>query len=180
MLEVKEISVFHDRLQALWDISLEVIDNEMVSLVGSNGAGKTTIVETICGLNKPQKGSIFFNNEAIGGLPTHEIVQLGVILTPEEKGIFPGMSVFENLELGAYNPLVRKHKHHSFELVYNLFPVLRTKEKQIAGTLSGGERSMLSIGRALMAKPKLLILDEPSLGLAPLIVKSICNKSLYC
>ena len=173
MLEVENIDVFHGDLQALWDVSLEVTDGEMVSLIGANGAGKTTIVESISGLLTPATGNIRFNGVRLDKEPAHRVVEQGVCLIPEEKGIFPGMSVLENLELGAFTPVSRKIRNDTFGFVYDLFPVLKSRRRQAAGTLSGGEQQMLAIGRALMGQPKLLMCDEPSLGLAPLIVKNI-------
>jgi len=173
MLEVNNVDVYHGDLQALWDVSLKVEEGELVSLIGANGAGKTTTVETISGLLTPASGTVIFNGVCLDKEPTHKVVALGVCLIPEEKGIFPGMSVLENLELGAFTPESRKARNETFESVYKLFPVLEERRKQVAGTLSGGEQQMLAIGRGLMAKPKLLMCDEPSLGLAPLIMKSI-------
>ncbi len=173
MLEVEKIDVFHGKLQALWGVSLEVGDGDMVSLIGANGAGKSTIVETISSLLAPASGSVKFNGLRLDREPAHRVVALGVCLIPEERGVFPGMSVMENLELGAFTPQSRKMRHETFEFVYELFPVLNARKKQAAGTLSGGEQQMLAIGRGLMGKPKLLMCDEPSLGLAPLVVKDI-------
>ncbi|OGP70083.1 MAG: ABC transporter ATP-binding protein [Deltaproteobacteria bacterium RBG_13_47_9] len=173
MLDVDHIDVYHGDLQALWKVSLQIGNGERVSLIGANGAGKTTIVESISGLLTPVDGSIRFHGVRIDRMPTHKIVELGICLVPEGKGIFPGMSVFENLELGAFIPESRKIKGKTLEFVYDLFPILQSRKNQISGTLSGGEQQMLAIGRALMSKPKLLMLDEPSLGLAPLIVKNI-------
>ncbi|MFC1890953.1 ABC transporter ATP-binding protein [Thermodesulfobacteriota bacterium] len=175
MLQVENIDVFHGNLQALWGISLDVGDGELVSLIGANGAGKSTIVETISGLLKPEAGSISFNGIRLDKEPAHRIVELGVCLIPEGKGIFPGMSVLENLEMGAFLPKNRNERDTTFEFVYNMFSVLKERKDQAAGTLSGGEQQMLAIGRALMSKPKLLMCDEPSLGIAPIIVKSIFN-----
>ena len=173
MLEVQNIDVFHGDIQALWDVSLWVSEREMVALIGANGAGKTTMVETISGLLRAKAGAITFNNVRIDKEASHKIVQLGISLVPEEKGIFPGMSVLENLELGAFPAASRKQKEETSKSVYRLFSILQSRLQQSAGTLSGGERTMLAIGRALMARPKLLVLDEPSLGLAPLVVKNI-------
>ena len=173
MLEVDRIDVFHGGLRALWGVSLEVSEGELVSLIGANGAGKSTIVESISGLNPLAAGSITFNGVSLHKEAAHRVVELGVCLIPEERGVFPGMSVFENLELGAFTPESRKLRHETFSFVYDLFPVLESRKGQKAGTLSGGEQQMLAIGRALMSKPKLLMCDEPSLGLAPIIVKNI-------
>ena len=173
MLEVKNIDVFHGDLQALWDVSLQVGEGELVCLIGGNGAGKTTIVESISGLLTPVAGSIWFEGVRLDKEPTQRVVELGISLIPEEKGIFPSMSVLENLELGAFTRESRKIRNDTFGFVYELFPILNSRKKQMAGTLSGGEQQMLAIGRALMGKPKLLMCDEPSLGLAPLIVKNI-------
>jgi branched-chain amino acid transport system ATP-binding protein len=173
MLEVEKIDVFHGKLQALWGVSLEVGDGDLVSLIGANGAGKSTIVETISSLLAPASGRVKFNGLRLDREPAHRVVALGVCLIPEERGVFPGMSVMENLELGAFTPQSRKMRHETFEFVYELFPVLNARKKQAAGTLSGGEQQMLAIGRGLMGKPKLLMCDEPSLGLAPLVVKDI-------
>ncbi|MGD9033173.1 MAG: ABC transporter ATP-binding protein [Desulfobacteraceae bacterium] len=173
MLEVNNIDVFHGDLQALWDLSLQVGEGELVCLIGGNGAGKTTIVESISGLLMPAAGSIWFDNIRLDKEPTQRVVELGISLIPEEKGIFPSMSVLENLELGAFTRQSRKKRNDTFRFVYELFPILKSRKKQMAGTLSGGEQQMLAIGRALMGKPKLLMCDEPSLGLAPLIVKNI-------
>jgi branched-chain amino acid transport system ATP-binding protein len=173
MLEIEKIDVFYGHLQALWGVSLKVGNGDLVSLVGANGAGKSTIVETVSGLNAPAAGSVTFNGVRLDKKPTHKVVALGVCLIPEERGIFPGMSVLENLELGAFTPESRKFKDQTIEFVYELFPVLGMRKKQAAGTMSGGEQQMLAIGRGLMGKPKLLMCDEPSLGLAPLVVKNI-------
>lgn len=173
MLEVEKIDVFHGHLQAIWGVSIQVGDGDLVSLVGANGAGKSTIVETISGLNTPTAGRITFNGVRLDRSPAHRVVSLGVSLIPEERGLFPGMSVLENLELGAFRPETRKIRNETFPFVYELFPILKSRSAQKAGTLSGGEQQMLAVGRALMAKPKLLMCDEPSLGLAPLVVKNI-------
>ena len=173
MLEVEKIDVFHGHLQAIWGVSIQVGDGDLVSLVGANGAGKSTIVETISGLNTLAAGRITFNGVRLDRSPAHRVVSLGVSLIPEERGLFPGMSVLENLELGAFRPETRKIRNETFPFVYELFPILKSRSAQKAGTLSGGEQQMLAVGRALMAKPKLLMCDEPSLGLAPLVVKNI-------
>lgn len=173
MLEVDNIDVYHGDLQALWNVSLKVGEGELVSLIGANGTGKTTIVESISGLLTPASGTIIFNGVRLDKEPSQRVVQLGICLVPEERGIFPGMTVLENLELGAFQKKSRKVKDETFKFVYELFPILKDRSRQVAGTLSGGEQQMLAIGRGLMSKPKLLMLDEPSLGLAPLIVKTI-------
>ena len=173
MLKVDNIDVFHSNLQALWHVTLEVNEGELVSLIGANGAGKTTIVESIAGLLPLSAGSIHFENVRLDKEPAHKIVELGICLIPEDKGIFRGMSVVENLELGAFAPESRRLRDRTFQFVFELFPLLESRKKQRAGTLSGGEQQMLAIGRALMGKPRLLMCDEPSLGLAPLVVKSI-------
>ncbi len=173
MLRVNDIDVFHSNLQALWHVTLEVNEGELVSLIGANGAGKTTIVESIAGLLPLSAGSIHFDNVRLDKEPAHRIVELGICLIPEDKGIFRGMSVIENLELGAFAPQSRRLRDQTFQFVFELFPLLESRKKQRAGTLSGGEQQMLAIGRALMGKPRLLMCDEPSLGLAPLVVKSI-------
>ncbi len=173
MLKVDQIDVYHGDLQALWGVSLEVGKGELVCLIGTNGAGKTTIVESISCLLVPAAGSIWFNEERLDNKPAHRAVQVGICLIPEDKGIFRGMSVLENLELGAFNPNSRKQRYNTFKFVYELFPLLESRRNQIAGSLSGGEQQMLAIARALMARPKLLMCDEPSLGLAPIVVKNI-------
>jgi branched-chain amino acid transport system ATP-binding protein len=173
MLEVDKIDVFYGALQALWGISLEVGDGDLVALIGANGAGKSTIVQTISSLLSPDSGSVKFNGVRLDKEPAHKVVAMGVCLIPEERGIFPGMSVMENLELGAFTPESRRVRRETFEFVYRLFPILHSRTRQAAGTLSGGEQQMLAISRGLMGKPKLLMCDEPSLGLAPIVVKDI-------
>jgi branched-chain amino acid transport system ATP-binding protein len=173
VLEVSKIDVYHGDLQALWQITLHVGEGELVSLIGANGAGKTTLVETIAGLLSPASGEIRFQGVRLDLDPAHRVVEKGVCLIPEDKGIFRGMSVLENLELGAFTPHSRKDREESFRSVFELFPILQSRKAQTAGTLSGGEQQMVAIGRALMSKPKLLMCDEPSLGLAPLVVKNI-------
>jgi branched-chain amino acid transport system ATP-binding protein len=173
MLEINNIDVYHEALQALWNVSLTVKEGELVSLIGANGAGKTTIVESISGLLTPASGTVIFNGVRLDKEPSQRVVQLGVCLVPEERGIFFGMSILENLELGAFPKKSREVKDETLKFVYELFPVLKNRSRQVAGTLSGGEQQMLAIGRGLMSKPKLLMLDEPSLGLAPILVKNI-------
>jgi len=173
MLIVDTIDVFYGGLQALWGVSLEVSEGELVSLIGANGAGKSTIVESISGLNALAAGSITFNGIRLDREPAHRVVEHGVCLIPEERGIFPGMSVFENLELGAFTRESRMHRNETLSAVYGLFPVLESRKNQKAGTMSGGEQQMLAVARALMSRPKMLMCDEPSLGLAPIVVKNI-------
>jgi branched-chain amino acid transport system ATP-binding protein len=171
MLNLEQIDVFYRELQALWGISLEVNEGEIIALIGPNGAGKTTTLNTISGLLKPVKGDIHFLGKSISKEPVNKIVEFGISQVPESGKIFAGMSVYENLELGAFIPKARKEKKQSLEWVYKIFPRLSERQNQQAGTLSGGERQMLAIGRALMSKPRLLMLDEPSFGLAPILVE---------
>jgi branched-chain amino acid transport system ATP-binding protein len=170
MLSIDKIDVFYKELQALWGITLEVNEGEIVALVGPNGAGKTTTLNTISGLLKPASGDIRFLDKSLRKDPPNKIVEFGISQVPEGGKVFTGMSVYENLELGAYVPKARKMKKQCLEQVYEIFPRLAERPNQLAGTLSGGERQMLAIGRALMSSPKLLMLDEPSFGLAPILV----------
>lgn len=173
MLEIREVDTFYGDLQALWGISLKVKEGEFVSLIGPNGAGKTTTLRSISGLLKPTSGSITFMGHDLGKEAPDKIVDLGISQVPEGGSVFASMSVIENLELGAFIPRARKDKNQTLEQVFEIFPRLEERKDQRAGTLSGGERQMLAIGRALMSKPKLLMLDEPSFGLAPILVESI-------
>jgi len=173
MLEISKIDVYYGDLQALWDVSLTLGDGEIVALIGSNGAGKSTTLRTVSGLLKPRSGSINYNGIRLDKLPAHSIVELGISMVPEGRRLFPEMSVLENLEVGAFFSQARKAKDKTINQVYQIFPVLKDRASQTAGTLSGGEQQMLAIGRALMSQPKLLLLDEMSLGLAPLLVHSL-------
>ena len=173
MLEVKKISVFRGRLQTLWDVSIEVKKGEVVAIIGANGAGKTTLLSTIAGLLQPSSGTILFQGREINGLPPHHIVGLGTSYVPEDRKLFPHMKVRENLNLGAYSSRARARRREALELVYQLFPVLKERENQLVMTLSGGEQKMLAVARGLMSNPDLLILDEPSQGLAPKVTMEI-------
>lgn len=173
MLNIKNINVFYKDLQALWDVSLVVNEGEFVALVGPNGAGKTTILRTISGLLRPASGQIRFGDTQLEKATPYRIVESGISQVPETGKIFSGMSVLENLELGAFVHRARKEKDESLRRVYEFFPRLEERKDQQAGTLSGGERQMLAIGRALMSQPKLLMLDEPSFGLAPILVENM-------
>jgi len=173
MLEVEEIDAYYGDLQALWGTSMRVNEGELVALIGPNGAGKTTTLRVITGLLKPASGCIRLHGHPLGKEAAHKIVELGISQVPEGGRIFTGMSVLENLELGAFVPKARRVKDQSLKWVYEIFPRLEERKHQRAGTLSGGERQMLAIGRALMARPRLLLLDEPSFGLAPLLVEHI-------
>jgi branched-chain amino acid transport system ATP-binding protein len=173
MLEIKGLQVNYGVIPALKDISFSVQKGEIVSLIGSNGSGKTTILNAISGLVKASKGSIFFCGNEITGKPVYDIVKMGICQVPEGRGIFPDLTVLENLNLGAYLRKDKEAVKNDRNGIYELFSRLKEREKQNAGTLSGGEQQMLAIGRALMARPKLLLLDEPSMGLAPLLVEDI-------
>lgn len=173
MLKIDNINVYYGSIHALKGVSLEVNEGEIVTLIGANGAGKSTLLKTLSGLLKPKEGSISYFNSSIAGKPAQDIVKAGISHVPEGRRVFAEMSVEENIELGAF---LRKDKagiQEDFQKVYKIFPRLLERRKQSAGTLSGGEQQMLAMGRAIMARPKLLLLDEPSMGLAPLMVKTI-------
>ncbi|CAM5196653.1 Amino acid/amide ABC transporter ATP-binding protein 2 (HAAT family) OS=Ureibacillus acetophenoni OX=614649 GN=SAMN05877842_105117 PE=3 SV=1 [Ureibacillus acetophenoni] len=173
MLKVNNIDVFYGNIHALKDVSLEVNEGEIVTLIGANGAGKSTLLKTLSGLLKPKKGTISYGSDQIAGKPAQLIVKNGISHVPEGRRVFANMTVEENLELGAFLRKDRDGIKKDMANVFELFPRLNERRKQLSGTLSGGEQQMLAMGRALMAKPKLLLLDEPSMGLAPLIVKQI-------
>jgi len=173
LLKISNIDVFHGTFQALWDVSLEVKAGEIVGLIGANTSGKSTLLDAISGLLHPAKGKIEFEGQDISTMEPFRIVELGITQVPEGRGIFPDMSVLDNLILGSYSRRARSRKRENLENVYQHFPILETRKKQTAKTLSGGEQQMLVLGRGLMADPKLMLLDEMSLGLAPIIITSL-------
>jgi branched-chain amino acid transport system ATP-binding protein len=173
LLVVKDVHTYYGKIHALKGLSLTVDEGEIVTLIGANGAGKTTTLRTISGILKPREGSVEFDNEDLQRFKAHEIVYKGVSMVPEGRGIFSVLTVLENLDLGAYHRDDDDGIAQDFEKVYNLFPRLYERRKQVAGTLSGGEQQMLATGRALMARPRLMLMDEPSMGLAPILVESI-------
>lgn len=173
MLELINVNAYYGRIQALKDVSFRVDEGKIVSLLGANGAGKTTTVRTIVGLNRSTANDIRFEGRPIGRIPPHQIVRLGIAMVPERRELFSDMKVSDNLEMGAYSRANRAQMRRDLEWIYSLFPVLAERGNNRAGALSGGQQQMLAIGRALMSHPRLLLLDEPTLGLAPLIVKQI-------
>ena len=173
MLKVNGIDVFYGDLQVLWDISFEVKEREILVLVGANGAGKSTTIRTISSLLTPRKGSIEFNGTRLDRSPPHRVIEHGIVHVPEGRRLFPQMSVEENLIMGTLHGEAKTKRFNTMERVYQLFPRLRERKKQLAGTLSGGEQQMLAVGRGLMSLPKLMMFDEPSLGLAPILVQDI-------
>jgi len=173
MLEVNEIHTYYGNIHALKGISLTVDQGEIVTLIGANGAGKTTTLRTVSGLLKPREGSVRLNGQDLKKYPAHEIVYRGVAMVPEGRGVFSKLTVSENLEMGAYSRTDKAGIKEDFDYVYGLFPRLQERRSQVAGTLSGGEQQMLATARALMARPSLILMDEPSMGLAPILVESI-------
>ncbi len=173
MLKVEGVTARHGDITVLWDASLEISSKEMVTMVGSNGSGKTTLINTIMGMMHPAEGRIHFLGQPIHQLPPHKIVEKGISLIPEGRKLFPDMTVLENLELGAYFPQARKKIPETLQWVFELFPRLKERKHQLAGTLSGGEQQMVTVGRGLMSLPQLLLIDEPSMGLAPIVVAEL-------
>ncbi len=175
MLKLDNVHTYYGNIHALKGISLHVNEGEIVTLIGANGAGKTTTLNTICGLLRPRQGEIYLENERIDEVPAHNIVEMGISQAPEGRRVFPRLTVMENLDMGAFARNDPEGIEKDREWVFELFPVLKERVKQQGGTLSGGEQQMLAMGRALMARPKLLLLDEPSMGLAPMLVETIFN-----
>jgi branched-chain amino acid transport system ATP-binding protein len=174
LLDVKNLSVHYDGMQALFGINLHVEQGEIISIIGSNGAGKSTFINAVSGLRKLSSGSVFFEDRSVTQVPAHERITMGIVQVPEGRRLFPIMTVEENLLLGSYaHKQTKKERKASFESVYDILPILRERRRQVAKTLSGGEQQMLAIGRALMSKPKLLMIDELSLGLAPFLIKEL-------
>jgi len=173
LLKVSTIDVFHGGLQALWDVSLTVKPGEIVALIGANSSGKSTLLDTISGLLHPTKGSIEFEGKNIAASDPFQIVALGISQVPEGRRLFPDLSVLDNLIIGSYSRKARSRKEQNFKMVYELFPILKERENQLAKTLSGGEQQMLAVGRGLMSDPKLILLDEMSLGLAPIVLNDL-------
>lgn len=175
ILKIENIDVFYDDLQVIWSVSLEVNRGEIVALLGANGSGKSTILNTVSGLLTPASGSITFEDQRLDQVPAHKVIEHGIAQVPEGRRLFPEMTVRENLIMGSLTPKAKARRNETIEWVFGLFPRLREREKQMAGTLSGGEQQMLAVGRGLMSLPKLIMLDEPSLGLAPILVAEIFN-----
>ena len=173
MLELRQVNTYYGKIQALQDVSIRIDDGEIVTLIGANGAGKSTTLMTVCGILHPRSGEIVWNGAPIHQLPPHDIVKLGISQVPEGRLIFPELTVRENLDLGAFLRNDRDGIARDLDYVFELFPILKERISQQGGTLSGGEQQMLAVARALMARPKLLLLDEPSLGLAPIIIQQI-------
>jgi branched-chain amino acid transport system ATP-binding protein len=173
MLTIKDLHVFYGGIHALKGIGIEVKQGQVVTLIGSNGAGKSTTLRSIVGLVRPRSGFVQFEGQELNKLSTHKIIQRGIGVSPEGRHVFPNLTVLENLELGAYHQKSSKNFLSDLEWVYSLFPRLKERRNQLSGTLSGGEQQMLAFGRALMSRPKLVLLDEPSLGLAPLVVEEV-------
>jgi branched-chain amino acid transport system ATP-binding protein len=175
ILTVKNLDVAYGDVQVVYEVSLEIRPQELIGLVGGNGSGKSTILRVVSGMLKPKAGQVLFGQLEIGGKTPHDLTELGIAHVPMGRQLFPGMSVEENLEMGAYLPRTKPRRKQNLEKVYDFFPRLLEKRKLFAGSLSGGEQQMIAIGRALMSEPKLLLMDEPSLGLAPLVVKEVMN-----
>lgn len=175
MLEIRGIDVFYGDVQVIWDVSFEVKNGEVVALIGANGAGKSTTLKTISGILRPRKGEILFNGAALHKVEAYKLIEMGIALCPEARRLFVEMTVEENLDMGSLKGEARTHRQRTKEMVFDLFPRLKERRRQLAGTLSGGEQQMVAIGRGLMALPKLLMFDEPSLGLAPILVREIFN-----
>lgn len=173
MLEIKDLEVYYGMIQAIKGVSFEVNEGEVIALIGANGAGKTTILHTITGLLSPKKGSVIFEGQDITKIPAHKIVSLGMAHVPEGRRVFAEMSVYQNLKMGAYTRSSKEEIEASLDMVYKRFPRLEERKNQLAGTLSGGEQQMLAMGRALMSKPKIILMDEPSMGLSPILVNEI-------
>lgn len=173
MLEVKDIEVYYGVIQAIKGISFEVNEGEVIALIGANGAGKTTTLHTITGLLSPKRGSVLFEGQDITKIPAHKIVSLGMAHVPEGRRVFAELSVYENLKMGAYTRKDKAEIEETLQTVYKRFPRLKERKNQLAGTLSGGEQQMLAMGRALMSRPKIIVMDEPSMGLSPIYVNEI-------
>lgn len=173
MLDIKNIDVFYGDVQVIWDVSFEVKKGEVVALIGANGAGKSTTLKTVSGILRPRKGEILFNGNPIHKVEAYKLIEMGVALCPEARRLFVEMTVEENLDMGSLKSEAKKKRQETKEMVFELFPRLRERRRQVAGTLSGGEQQMVAIGRGLMSLPKLLMFDEPSLGLAPILVREI-------
>ena len=176
LLRVENLDVYYHDFHALWDVSLDVEEALVVSIIGANGAGKSTLLNTISGVKKSSRGTVHFHGNRIDGLPPYQAVVEGISLVPEGRRIFPRLTVLENLEIGSYTPKARKRKNEALKKIYELFPVLEQRKNQLSSTLSGGEQQMLAIGRALMSWPRLILFDEISLGLAPVVIKQIYQK----